>query len=50
MGLLLKPLIELSATHAVVVRCADAVPHGVFVGILDEAKQLGAAQIAVVGG
>ncbi len=50
MSLLLKPLIELSATHAVVVRCADQVPHGVFVGILDEAKQCGAAQIAVVGG
>jgi hypothetical protein len=26
------------------------VPHGTFVGILDEAKQCGAANIAVVGG
>ena len=50
MALLLKPLIELSATKTVIVRCSDKVPHGSFVGILDEAKQCGAAQIAVVGG
>jgi biopolymer transport protein ExbD len=50
MGLLLKPLIQLSPSKTVVVRCADRVPHGAFVGILDEAKQCGAAQIAVVGG
>jgi hypothetical protein len=31
------------------VRCADAVSHGVFVGVLDDAKRCGAAQIAVVG-
>lgn len=48
--LLLKPLIQLSATKTVIVRCADRVPHGAFVGVLDEAKQCGAAQIAVVGG
>ena len=27
----------------------DGVPHGTFVGVLDEARQLGAAKIAVVG-
>lgn len=48
--LLLKPLIQLSATKTVIVHCADSVPHGAFVGVLDEAKQCGAAQIAVVGG
>ena len=46
----LRPLIERSATRTVVVRCADGVPHGAFVGILDEAKRCGAAEIAVVGG
>ena len=45
----LRPLIEKSATRMVVVRCDDAVPHGEFVGVLDEAKTLGAARIAVVG-
>ena len=47
---LLKPLLQASATHAVVVRCSDTVSHGTFVGVLDEAKSCGAAQIAVVGG
>jgi biopolymer transport protein ExbD len=46
----LRPLLERSATRMVVVRCADGVPHGAFVGILDEAKRCGAADIAVVGG
>jgi biopolymer transport protein ExbD len=50
MGMLLKPIIELTATKTVVVRCSDGVPHGVFVSVLDEAKRCGAAQIAVVGG
>jgi biopolymer transport protein ExbD len=50
MKLLLKPLLQLSATKTVIVRCADTVTHGAFVGVLDEAKQCGAAQIAVVGG
>jgi len=50
MALLLKPLIELSATKTVIVRCNDKVPHGSFVSVLDEAKQCGAAKIAVVGG
>jgi len=48
--LLLKPLLQLSSTKTVIVHCADTVPHGAFVGVLDEAKQCGAAQIAVVGG
>jgi biopolymer transport protein ExbD len=46
----LRPLLDRSATRTVVVRCADGVPHGTFVGILDEAKRCGAAEIAVVGG
>ena len=50
MKLRLQPLIQLSATKTVIVHCADTVPHGAFVGVLDEAKQCGAAQIAVVGG
>jgi biopolymer transport protein ExbD len=31
------------------VQCADGVAHGDFVGVLDEARQLGAKRIAVVG-
>lgn len=50
MGVLLKPLIQLSQNKTVIVHCADSVPHGAFVGVLDEAKQCGAANIAVVGG
>ncbi len=46
----LRPLIERSATRMVVVRCDDGVSHGTFVGVIDEAKVLGAAAIAVVGG
>ncbi len=46
----LRPLLARSATRTVVVRCADGVPHGAFVSILDEAKRCGAADIAVVGG
>ncbi|TMQ63366.1 MAG: biopolymer transporter ExbD [Candidatus Eisenbacteria bacterium] len=49
LGVTLKPLIEQSATRMVVVRCDDEVPHGAFVGVLDEAKSVGAARIAVVG-
>jgi biopolymer transport protein ExbD len=45
----LKPLLEQSATRMLVVRCDDAVTHGQFVSVLDEAKGLGAVQIAVVG-
>ena len=46
----LRPLLDRSATRTVVIRCADGVPHGAFVGVLDEAKRCGAAEIAVVGG
>ena len=45
----LQPLLEQSASRMVVVRCDDDVPHGDFVGVLDEAKSLGALGIAVVG-
>jgi biopolymer transport protein ExbD len=48
-GATLEPLLAASATHAVVVRCGDDVPHGTFVAVLDEAKARGAAQIALVG-
>jgi biopolymer transport protein ExbD len=45
----LGPLLAQSSTRRVIVRCAPGVVHGVFVGVLDEAKQLGAGEIAVVG-
>jgi len=45
----LRTLLQGSATRQVVVRCADQVAHGDFVGVLDEAKAQGAAAIAVVG-
>jgi len=47
---LLKPLLDASATKVVVVRCEAGVSHGTFVGVLDDAKACGAAQIAVTGG
>ena len=46
----LRPLLQLSPNGFVVLRCEDAVPHGEFVSVLDEARQLGASKIAVVGG
>ena len=49
-GAVLKPLLDLSATKTVVVRCGDGVSHGAFVSVVDEAKAQGASQIAVVGG
>jgi len=45
----LQPLLAASGSRLVVVRCDDQVPHGEFVGVLDQAKALGARQIAVVG-
>ena len=45
----LRPLIQESPTRRVVVRCGDAVSHGGLVSVLDEAKQLGASHIALVG-
>jgi len=49
LGARLRTLLEASATREVVVRCADRVPHGDFVAVLDEAKAQGASSIAVVG-
>jgi biopolymer transport protein ExbD len=46
----LRPLLEASTTHQVVVDCDESVPHGTFVEVLDEAKLCGAAQIAFMGG
>lgn len=43
------PLLHASATRSVAVRCRDGVTHGTFVEVLDELKQLGAANIAVQG-
>jgi biopolymer transport protein ExbD len=45
----LRPLLQASPTGVVVVSCADGVQHGAFVSVLDEARQLGAAHIAVMG-
>lgn len=45
----LAPRLRESATRLVVVQCEDGVPLGTFVGVVDEAKTLGASRIAVVG-
>lgn len=45
----LGALLSRSADPIVVVECADMVSHGTFVGVIDDAKSCGAAQIAVVG-
>jgi biopolymer transport protein ExbD len=45
----LGPMLAESPTRLIIVRCEDAVPHGDFVSVLDEAKRLGASHIAVVG-
>ena|SRR5437867_9396769 len=50
LGATIEPLLARSATGLVVVRCEPHVSHGVFVGVLDEAKTHGASRIAVVGG
>lgn len=50
LGWALGPLLRASPNSIVVLRCDDGVPHGRFVGVLDEARQLGATKIAVVGG
>ena len=49
LGAQLGPLLQSSSTRLVVVRCEDNVPHGDFVSVIDEARILGAAEIAVVG-
>jgi len=45
----LGSLLAASSSRMVVVRCEDAVAHGDFVSVLDEARGLGATRIAVVG-
>jgi biopolymer transport protein ExbD len=45
----LRPLLASGAAGPVVVVCAPEIKHGTFVEVLDEAKQSGADQIAVVG-
>jgi len=49
LGTVLRPLLQASPTGMVVLQCEDGVPHGMFVSVLDEARQLGANKIAVVG-
>ena len=44
-----KPLIDEAPTRLVVLSCADAVSHGAFVDVLDQAKMSGASDIAVTG-
>jgi biopolymer transport protein ExbD len=43
----LTPLLASSGEHQVVVTCDDAVSHGRFVNVLDQAKLCGAQKIAV---
>jgi biopolymer transport protein ExbD len=45
----LGPLLAESVTRRVVVKCAGGVAHGTFVNVLDQARLLGAAEIAVLG-
>jgi biopolymer transport protein ExbD len=45
----LEDALRSSTSHLVVVRCEEAVPHGVFVHAIDEARLRGAGRIAVVG-
>lgn len=49
LGATLKPLMESSSRRLVVVTCEDAVSHGAFVSVLDQAKVCGASEIAVTG-
>ena len=49
LGSVLRPLLSGPGKRQVVVRCAPDVTHGTFVYVLDEAKQCGAGQIAVLG-
>jgi len=45
----LRPLLRDAQERLVVVSCADAVSHGAFVDVLDQAKLSGASEIAVTG-
>jgi len=49
LGRMLGPLLRAAPNGMLVLRCDDGVPHGDFVSVLDEARQLGAGKIAVVG-
>lgn len=49
LGAALQPLIAASPSGTVVVHCDETVPHGFFVGVLDEVRAQGATNIAVVG-
>src|SRR5262245_39864487 len=44
-----RTLLNSSPKRQVVVRCAENVSHGAFVGVLDAARRVGAVQIAVMG-
>lgn len=46
----LRPMLQGEVPPAVVVACADAVPHGAFVRVLDTAKLCGAREIMVEEG
>jgi biopolymer transport protein ExbD len=48
-GPTLQALLRRAPVRDVLVRCADGVPHGVFVSVIDEAKANGAGAIAVLG-
>ena len=45
----LTPLFAQTVPPQVVISCADEVPHGVFIAVLDETKVCGASEIAVTG-
>jgi biopolymer transport protein TolR len=45
----LRPLLASSSLRKVVIRPEPTVSHGTFVNVLDQAKEAGAAEIAVVG-
>ncbi len=44
----LRPLIDTAKERGVVISCRSGVSHGAFVNVLDQAKQCGAGEIAVV--
>jgi len=49
-GVVMRQLIQLSATRVVLLKVDDAVPHGQTVWALDVAKQNGASQISLFEG
>ena len=46
---LLRPLLKQSTKHYVIIECKDGVSYGTFVDVLDQAKSVGANEIAVSG-